>query len=193
MASVTIVVDGVPKAQPRVKACIRGSHAATYDPKTANDWKAIVALASRPHRPASPLAGPVLLHIAFYLPRPKRLCRKRDPSGPVWCTSKPDFDNLAKAVADVCTNEGWWRDDSQVVDSRTTKHYHAIGGRPGARITIEELQPAEEPAIESGDRGACLPRTGRATRRAGTEAEDLGPATILQGRGLGASPRRRTE
>jgi hypothetical protein len=37
-------VTGLPKAQPRVKACIRGAHAGVYTPATADAWKKLIIL-----------------------------------------------------------------------------------------------------------------------------------------------------
>lgn len=135
----TIRVDGVPKAQPRARACRRGAHAGVYDPGTAEGWKSIVVFAARPHRPTSPIAGPVCFSVDLFFPRPKSLCRRRDPEGPVPHTAKPDRDNCEKALLDALKQDGWFRDDSQVCDGRVRKFYHAKGGRPGAEITVQEL------------------------------------------------------
>ena len=40
-----------------------------------------------------------------------------------WKVSRPDVDNLDKSIMDG-GNGILWHDDSQVVDSRTTKEYH---------------------------------------------------------------------
>ena len=133
-------VDGAPIAQPRVKATVRGKHAAVYDPGTANGWKAKVALESRSQRPAEPLLGEILVSMKLYLPRPKRLCRVKDPDCALHHIAKPDCDNLAKAILDALTDDGWWRDDSQVCCLHVWKFYHAKGGRPGAEITVATLE-----------------------------------------------------
>lgn len=36
-------------------------------------------------------------------------------------TTKPDLDNLEKAVMDALTTAKWWTDDSIVVDKRSVK------------------------------------------------------------------------
>jgi Holliday junction resolvase RusA-like endonuclease len=92
-----------------------------------------------PHRPASPIEGPVRLRVTFLLPRPKNRCRRKDSPEPLWCTTKPDFDNLSKAIADCLTQQGWWRDDAQVVEAHITKQWHAIGERPGAWIQVSPI------------------------------------------------------
>jgi crossover junction endodeoxyribonuclease RusA len=140
--SISFVVRGLPKAQPRVKAYRRGAHAGVYDPGSAGEWKALVVAAGRPHRPPQPLDGPLCVSIDFVLRRPKSLMRKRDPEGEVWCTSKPDRDNLEKAVLDALKQDGWFLDDALVCDGPVRKFYHAKNGVPGARITIAELGAA---------------------------------------------------
>jgi Holliday junction resolvase RusA-like endonuclease len=137
--SATFRVDGIPKAQPRAKATMRGRHAGVYDPGTSDGWKALVAIAARPMRPASPIEGAVAVGIDLFFPRPKSLCRRKDPEGLVRHIAKPDRDNCEKAILDALKQDGWFRDDSQVCDGRVRKFYHAKGGRPGAQITIREL------------------------------------------------------
>lgn len=129
-------VDGVPKATPRCKAFSRGRHAGVYTPATANDWKAMVAITATPYLPGTPITAPVVVKITLVFPRPKRLCRKKDPMGMIPMASKPDRDNCEKAILDMLTNIGMWRDDSQVFAGPVEKWYHAIDGKPGAFIAI---------------------------------------------------------
>jgi len=75
----------------------------------------------------------------FLLKRPKRLYRKKDPDGIIPHAAKPDRDNLDKAVLDVLTTLGFWRDDGQISAGRIDKYYHAKGDKPGARITIKRI------------------------------------------------------
>jgi len=132
-------VDGIPKAQPRVKARRIGLHAGVYDPGTADGWKALIATAAMPHRPDVPWEGPLCVTIRFYLPRPKCLMRAKDPSGPIWHWKKPDRDNLEKAVLDTLKNLGFYRDDGQACAGAAEKYYCAKTGRPGALVTIDQL------------------------------------------------------
>ena len=134
-------VDGLPKAQPRIKATIRGAarHASVYTPQTAKAWKSAVVEAGREHMPAMPLSGPVRVGLRFYFPRPQRLMRKKDPANRIWHTSKPDRDNLEKAVLDCLTAAGWFCDDSQVCAGETLKFYVPKDGEPGAVVFVQEL------------------------------------------------------
>jgi Holliday junction resolvase RusA-like endonuclease len=129
-------VQGEPKGQPRPRAFSRGGHAAVYDPGTAEGWKGAIALAARPFLPAEPLDCPLRCDIAFFFPRPKRLMRAKDPDGPIPHTTKPDKDNLEKAVLDTLTQIRFWKDDALVYDGHVVKFYAAKGARPGACIQI---------------------------------------------------------
>ena len=127
-------VAGVPKAQPRVKAFVRGRHASVYTPDTADAWKAEVrrsalAKCSTPE----PLTGPLSVKLTFFMPRPKS--RKGD----VWHTIKPDGDNLTKAVLDALTDAGIWGDDAQVARQLVLKLYATGTNDAGCAVVIERL------------------------------------------------------
>ena len=125
-------VDGIPKGQPRPKAFKRGDHAGVYDPGTASEWKARICEAGREHRPAVPIECAVCVTMRFKMPRPKRLKPGRyEP-----CITRPDVDNLVKAVLDALTEDGWWRDDAQVVRIYVSKDYHIAATRSGMSIQI---------------------------------------------------------
>ena len=142
--TLTIHVVGIPKGQPRARAFIRRgcNHAGVYDPGTADDWKSCVYLAARQAMQAAGFTGwaagiPLVLSIAYRLPRPKRL---KDRTG-VPHTGKPDLDNLAKAVLDALTQAGVWADDAQVCCfDYHVKHYANPSDSTGATIDIEEAQ-----------------------------------------------------
>jgi len=148
LLSRTIKVDGIPKAQPRPRAFARkmgGKFTArVYDAATAEGWKSIVVAAARGQRPDEPLDCALAVRLRFELPRPKSRCRKRDPTDALFCTTKPDVDNLAKAVLDALTQDGWWTDDSRIVDIAVSKYWHAKGGRPGCTIEVVELPGINE-------------------------------------------------
>lgn len=133
---IEIRVDGKPKGQPRPRAFSRGGHAAVYDPGTAEGWKALIAQAARVVLPETPHEGPVSVVITYNMPRPKRLMRKKDVDRCLPHLSRPDIDNLNKAVIDALTQIGMWRDDCQVCAITACKQYHAKSGKPGAEIRI---------------------------------------------------------
>lgn len=50
-------------------------------------------------------------------------------------TNKPDADNLCKALYDIMTKLGFWKDDSLIYSSVTEKYW---AERPGIYIKIQE-------------------------------------------------------
>ena len=142
MKQIEFTVQGTPKGQPRVRACIRGKHAGVYDPGTADEWKRAVrdaAKSAMDENAVEQFETPVRLSVAFYMPRPKSHFNTRGHlkmSAMHHHTSKPDLDNLVKATKDALTTAGVWTDDSLVVVCRSLKGY---GPNPGASIRIAEV------------------------------------------------------
>lgn len=137
---IAFFAPGDPKGQPRPRAFARGGHARVFDPGTAEGWKSAVALAAREHV-RTPLDGALRVEMLFTFRRPKGHYRTGKNShvlrddAPTFHTSKPDADNLAKAVLDALTTLGAWRDDAQVSTLIVTKDY---GDTPGVRVEIAE-------------------------------------------------------
>jgi Holliday junction resolvase RusA-like endonuclease len=153
---VSFWVPGVPVAQPRVKATRRGVHAGVYTPtKTstgrsngAAEWKATVRLAASQACSGEflgPLGGPLRVDLEFVFPRQSHMTWKSRPMPRYWKVTKPDRDNLDKAVMDALKGVVWV-DDNQVCAGSIEK-WHAAGGEsPGVRVTITEL------GLESGSK-----------------------------------------
>ena len=149
---ISFYVHGIPKGQPRPKAFSRGGRAGVYDPATAEGWKAQVAMAAKDHRPEAPITGPLGLELHFSFPRPKghyrsgKKAHELKPNAPWLHISKPDFDNLEKAVADAMTQLGFWMDDSQICQSLTTKTYTVSGKPPGCEVKLTKLSDPIQPS-----------------------------------------------
>jgi Holliday junction resolvase RusA-like endonuclease len=76
------------------------------------------------------------------MPRPKSHFNSKGflkIGAPNFCPKKPDFDNLAKAVADQLTNSGVWEDDDQVCISVIVKRFADSIEAQGCEIHIELL------------------------------------------------------
>lgn len=134
-------VYGEPNGQPRARACVRGRHAAVYDPGTADAWKFAVRAAAGEHvrNIRMPLEGPVMVDMDIWITRPKSHLKSNGQlreSAPKMPTCKPDCDNLAKAILDALTNAGVWIDDKQVTHLQVRKLYNTRGG---ARIVVEGI------------------------------------------------------
>jgi len=143
---ISFFVPGIPKAQPRPRAFARkilGKWTArVYEAGSAEEWKSAIALAARAHLP-KPLAGAEIT-ITFWMPRPKSHFGKNGlkQNARSWPTTKPDLDNLVKAVIDTLTKLGFWRDDSCVCAVHAIKLY-ATPLQAGASISIDgKINPA---------------------------------------------------
>lgn len=130
---INVFVAGTPKPQPRPRRA--GNRKGVYTPDTAKDWKMAIlaAMVGQNHM----VDGPVRCKLTFLMPRPKRLYRKKDDMFEIPHTTKPDIDNLMKAVYDAMTQAGVWKDDSVVYMSESRKCYHAKDGQPGVWIEVE--------------------------------------------------------
>jgi len=136
------IVPGIPKPQgrPRFRVITTKagkSFAHTYDPASSRTWKETVA-SYAVSAGAKMMSLPIQLTVIIYLPRPKRLCRKKDAPGCVPCASRPDADNFLKAVQDaligVC-----YADDALIYHVHLTKWYHEMGKMPRTEIELIEL------------------------------------------------------
>ena len=130
MDPITLIVLGDPKGQPRPKAFLRGGHASVYDPGTAEGWKSSIAVSCKEAGVVGAMiTSPLSISIHCYFKRPKghfgtgKKEHVKKSSAPYWHTSKPDFDNVAKAACDALTHLGVWKDDAQVVQAHVTKRY----------------------------------------------------------------------
>lgn len=142
----TFFVVGLPKGQPRAKACRFGNVSRVYDPGTADEWKMFVRDAANKAWDKVPWTGPLCVNITIYFPRPKAHFTKKGlrPDAPKFHTSKPDRDNCDKAVLDALTNLGLWKDDSQVATGTIKKLYqiqtNTSAGMTGAYVEIKEAE-----------------------------------------------------
>ena len=140
---IAFFVQGTPKPQPRTRArAFRAGNKSivqVYDPGTAADWKKRVWDEAWRVRPALRLEGPCRVELRFYFKRPKSLCRLRDLVAPFPHGRKPDADNLAKAILDVLTEQGWWRDDGVVSELLVIKLWSGKHGSEfGVRVLVSE-------------------------------------------------------
>jgi len=129
------VVVGRPVAQPRPRVYV--THTVSDSPQSRR-WKETVASAASAFgRGPVGASIPVRVDLVFALPRPQRLRRRSSPRGPIPHPTKPDIDNLAKAVLD-----GLYpviADDAQIVSLTATKVYQGMTDVVGCVVTISKL------------------------------------------------------
>ena len=126
-------VPGYPKGQPRPRFARMGKFVRAYDPQDAVDFKSKIATFAL-QAGVQPIDGAVWMCITAYLPRPKKYSRKSDFRGAIIAPTKPDVDNIAKAVMDALQGIAYAH-DAQVAWLSVSKSYHELEGQP--RMLIE--------------------------------------------------------
>lgn len=146
---IDFTVEGLPVPQPRPRfRCVRvknsnQSRAIAYEDKKhpVHLWKIRVLDAWRLIIPKAGFRfeGPLIVSLAFRMPRPKNMVWKTKPMPSTWDTRQNgDVDNLAKAVLDAL-NAKAWLDDRQVVRLTIDKRMRAGDEKSGVDIRIEEM------------------------------------------------------
>jgi len=120
----------VPKGRPRV------FNGRAVTPAKTRKYEELFALFAAENEPEAPIESSVALRLRFYLPRPKRLMRRKDPDGPIACPKRPDLDNLVKSSMDALAR--WWRDDAQIVELAAAKFYCERHGMPRIEVEIDQ-------------------------------------------------------
>lgn len=131
------LVDVVPVAQPRHRASSIGGKARLYLPAKhpVHEFKKLVSDKAGRHYTGEPMTGPFCLRCLFVMPRPQRMIWKKREMPREEFLSKPDTDNMVKAVKDALTGFVWV-DDSQVWREVAEKVYAAGGEMPHVEISI---------------------------------------------------------
>lgn len=132
-------VPGPPIGKGRPRAFRMGNSVRMHTPEKTANYESLVKLAARmAMKGAGLMAFPVALSLIVLHPIPKSWSKRRQEAalaGTERPTTKPDADNVAKAVADAC-NGIVWVDDAQVVELHVSKRYSAT---PGVMV---EVRPA---------------------------------------------------
>lgn len=120
--------DPVPQARPRVTT--RAGFAQTYTPAKSRHYGSYVRMVAATYAPAELLDQALKLTCCFVIQKPA--------SKPRRClhpATKPDLDNLVKAVKDAL--EGvLYTNDSRIVEIAARKVY---GTPPGVQVQLEEV------------------------------------------------------
>jgi crossover junction endodeoxyribonuclease RusA len=148
MTGVSFTVRGVPAPQGSKRALVHRSTGRAVVMESAGpalkDWRLDVLTAARGvmagpgvGRDRPPLEGPLLVSVAFTLPRPKSAAKSRTHPD-----RRPDLDKLLRALLDALTGIVF-ADDAQVVLVEAGKFYpDPVGpGLPfaGARVTVRPI------------------------------------------------------
>jgi len=135
-------IPGCPKPQGRPRATNFGKHARVYSVKT--EWRCMCTkVAHDLLKSQGQYNEAIAVTIEYYFQRPKshygtgRNQDKLKASAPKYHISKPDNDNLNKAVLDAFGDAGLLKNDSQVVNLISRKVYTSC--QQGALVKIERL------------------------------------------------------
>lgn len=133
---IAFTVPGVPQGKGRPRIGKIGAHARMFTPAKTVAYEGLVAHAAQQAMRGQPLLDePVRVRLEIDCPVPASWSGKKQRealAGEVLPTSKPDADNVVKAVFDGL-NGVLWRDDVLVVDLTVCKRYSAT---PGVRVEV---------------------------------------------------------
>lgn len=135
---IQFTIPGAPvaKARPRVT---RTGHA--YTPKKTSDYEKLVQIYAKQEMAVqrlNPVVDAVKLTVEAFFPIPSswtKAKQKKALEGDLEHTSKPDIDNLCKAVQDAM-NGIVYKDDSQIVLVVGSKAY---ASEPRVEVTVETV------------------------------------------------------
>lgn len=150
---ITFSVPGNPRGKGRAKSATRigidkrtgKTRAFTkhYTPAETEAYESLIRLAAaRAMDGRPPYTGPIQVEIHITCPIPaswSQARQRRAAAGEIVPTTKPDGDNVEKAIKDGM-NGVVYRDDCQVVDDTKRKRYGLV---PCVVVTVTELQDVE--------------------------------------------------
>jgi len=131
---VLIPGEPVPQGRPRFAKTRYGVH--TYEDEKSRAYKErVAACAKAAMRGMEPMEGALRVAIRTYRQYPKKLTKQqREHIGDLQPITRPDVDNLAKAVLDGM-NGICYKDDARIVDLKVSKEY---SDAPRVEVEITE-------------------------------------------------------
>lgn len=136
MPVISFFVPGQPIGKGRPKIVKIGAFTRMATPeKTVNYEGLIATTGSIAMAGQDPLQGPIEITVDMVLQIPASWSQKKQlqaERGYVLPITKPDIDNVLKAICDGLNGIAW-RDDSQVVRCKAGKRY---GTKPGVHVSI---------------------------------------------------------
>lgn len=118
--TITFTIDHVPVAKGRARSTRSGHH---YTPQKTRDFEALVRDVVKwecaDRNILEPSLDPIAIEINFMFKIPKSWPKKKADNAKLH-TSKPDLDNLEKAICDAM-NGIVYKDDSQICMKQTKK------------------------------------------------------------------------
>jgi Holliday junction resolvase RusA-like endonuclease len=135
--TITFTIPGPPVGKGRPRMGKAGGFSRLYTPEKTVSYESLVGYTATQAMAGRPLlegACTVAMDICVQIPASwSRKKQAAAAAGTVHPTTKPDIDNVEKAVFDGL-NGVVWRDDVQVVEVRKRKRY---ADTPGVCVTVE--------------------------------------------------------
>jgi Holliday junction resolvase RusA-like endonuclease len=139
LTNLAFTVPGIPQGKGRARVGKIGGQARMFTPAKTVAYEGLVAhAATQAMAGHALLEGACMVEIDITCPVPASWSKKRQAAalaGEVYPTTKPDKDNVIKAIYDGM-NGVVWRDDVQAVDGWQRKRYGAV---PGVRVRVAVL------------------------------------------------------
>lgn len=133
---IVFTIPGQPQGKGRAKIVKIGGFSRMATPGKTVAYEGLVAHAAQQAMAGRPMFdGAVAVNLFIDCQVPASWSQKKQRAalaGEIFPITKPDKDNVIKAVYDGC-NGVLWRDDVQVVDGRQRKRYSAT---PGVRVEV---------------------------------------------------------
>lgn len=114
------------------KMAVKNGKPIMYDSTELKATKSKLTAHLAKYIPERPYAGAVRLIVKWCFDNTGTEHRDGEPK-----TTKPDTDNLEKALKDCMTRLHFWKDDAQVASEVSEKFWSSV---PGVYIRIEEMQ-----------------------------------------------------
>lgn len=142
---IKIHIPGTPQGKGRARAfTMRTGGIGHYTPEKTKTYEGMIrVLAMQAMRNVLPCNAPVSLTLTIAMPIPDSWPtwkRELAEAGEILPTTKPDSDNVQKAVMDAL-NGVVWRDDAQVVLCSTSKIYECAHFATGVHVEVYALSP----------------------------------------------------
>ena len=148
---IRFTIPGPPQGKGRARATVRGGFARLYTPQKTVAYEGLVAHQAQIAMEGRPLLDcAVNLHLRILVQVPASWSQKKRMdalAGRIIPTTKPDVDNVIKAICDGC-NGVVWRDDVLAAEGGWSRRYAEV---PGVTVTITPIAVMQpQVALELG-------------------------------------------
>lgn len=147
MKDLCFVIPGEAVAKGRPRATTIGGRARMFTPAKTERYESKVALFASQAMAGRPLLDCALrVQINVWIAPPVSWSGKKRRAAfarEIYPTSRPDADNVAKAVTDAC-NGVVWTDDSRIVDLRVRKNFAL---EPRVVVEVSPVGVATQPNL----------------------------------------------